>query len=59
MPEDPEILAQRLRRARIRAEEAPPFSPDWDAAMAAVEDLERRLGAVTAEAATLRGTDAG
>lgn len=58
MPEDPEILTQRLRRARIRAEDAPPFSPDWDAAMAAVEDLERRLRAATREAPTLARADA-
>jgi len=43
MPDDPVLLAARLDRARLRAADAPPFSPDWDAAMALIEDLERRL----------------
>ena len=36
-------LEEQLRRARNRAQSASPGSPDWDAAMAAVEDLEARL----------------
>lgn len=43
MPDDPVLLVARLERARLRAADAPPFSPDWDAAMALIEDLERRL----------------
>lgn len=43
MPDDPAILLARLERARRRAADAPPYSPDWDAAMALIEDLERRL----------------
>ena len=46
MPDDPVLLAARLDRARLRAAEAPPFSPDWDAAMALIEDLERRLAEI-------------
>ena len=43
MPDDPQVLLARLRRARLRAEESPAYSPDWDAAMALIEDIERRL----------------
>jgi hypothetical protein len=43
MPDDPVLLAARLDRARRRAADAPAYSPDWDAAMALIEDLERRL----------------
>jgi len=43
MPDDPQILLARLRRARQRAADGPAYSPDWDAAMALIEDLERRL----------------
>jgi hypothetical protein len=38
-----EVLALRLREARRVAASAP-FSPEWDAAMAAVEDLDEALG---------------
>ena len=37
-----ELLTLRLRAAR-RLAESPPFSPEWDAAMAAVEDLDEVL----------------
>jgi hypothetical protein len=43
MPDDPKILTARLDRARRRLADAPPYSPDWDAAMALIEDLERRI----------------
>ncbi len=43
MPDDPQILLARLRRARQRVADAPAYSPDWDAAMALIEDIERRL----------------
>lgn len=36
-------LEDALRRARARAASASNGSPDWDAAMAAVEELEARL----------------
>lgn len=45
-------LDDALRRARIRAASAAPGSPDWDAAMAAIEDLEARLMAPQAGQAT-------
>ncbi len=47
MPDDPQILQRRIERARQRAAESPAYSPDWDAAMAAIEDLERRLAELT------------
>jgi hypothetical protein len=34
-------LQSRLRRARERRDSQPPFSPDWDAAMAEIEDVSR------------------
>ena len=43
MPDDPQVLLARLHRARQRADDAPAYSPDWDAAMALIEDIERRL----------------
>ena len=43
MPEDLEFLEARLERARRRVDDASPFSPDWDAATEAVEDLKLRL----------------
>ena len=46
MPDDPVLLVARLERARLRVADAPPFSPDWDAAMALIEDIERRLGEI-------------
>jgi hypothetical protein len=57
MPEDPDLLNRRLEHARRRLTDAAPQSPDWDAAMDAIEDLEQRLlvalaaAAVTAAAA--------
>jgi hypothetical protein len=49
MPEDQELLVQRLDGARRRVEDAAPHSPDWDAAMGAIDDFERRL--ITAQIA--------
>jgi hypothetical protein len=43
MPEDPEILQARLVRACLRVDDASPYSPDWDAATEAVDDLKLRL----------------
>jgi hypothetical protein len=43
VPEDPEILEARLERARSRVDDASPYSPDWDAATEAVDELLRRL----------------
>jgi hypothetical protein len=51
MPDDPTILSARLVRARRRLADAPPYSPDWDAAMALIEDLERRLGELSEQVA--------
>jgi len=41
--EPPDVLRQQLTRARWRLRMAAPGSPEWDAAVSAVEDLERRL----------------
>ena len=41
-------LEEALRCARSRVASAPIGSPDWDAAMAAVEELEARLLAAQA-----------
>jgi hypothetical protein len=43
VPEDLEYLEARLERARLRVADAWPFSPDWDAATEAVDDLTMRL----------------
>ena len=43
MSEDPDLLQARLARARRRLDEAMPYSPDWDAATEAVDDLTLRL----------------
>ena len=59
MPDDPVLLAARLNRARLRAADAPPFSPDWDAAMALIEDLERRLTEIGPSTTDLVREDAG
>jgi hypothetical protein len=42
----PDALRQQLTRARWRLRMAAPGSPEWDAALTAVEDLERRLTVV-------------
>ncbi|HWP62892.1 MAG TPA: hypothetical protein VNO86_05435 [Candidatus Binatia bacterium] len=47
---DPDELRRRLARARARLEAAVPYSPDWDAAMAEIEDLEGVLGELEPEA---------
>ena len=59
MPDDPVLLGARLDRARLRAADSPPFSPDWDAAMALIEDLERRLTEIGPGTADLVREDAG
>lgn len=46
---DSQRLLAELGRARRRAENAVPHSPDWDAATDAVEELEAALG-ITAPA---------
>ena len=58
MPDDPVLLAARLNRARLRAADAPPFSPDWDAAMALIEDVERRLAEIGHDTSDLVREDA-
>jgi hypothetical protein len=37
------VIEERLRRARARVESASPGGPEFDAAMAALEELEARL----------------
>ena len=59
MPDDPVLLVARLERARLRAADAPPFSPDWDASMALIEDLERRLADLGDGTRELTREDAG
>lgn len=49
MPDDPQILERRLQEARARVDGATRGSPEWDAAMDSVEDLEARLAQVIAE----------
>ena len=51
MAEDPDFLHARLEHARRRLEESTPYSPDWDAASEAVEDLKQRLLRALAERA--------
>jgi hypothetical protein len=43
VPVYPDSLRHRLAQAYIRRDSQPPFSPDWDAAMSLVEELEERL----------------
>jgi hypothetical protein len=50
-----ELLALRRREMR-RRDESPPFSPEWDAAMAAVEDLDAQLRARAGELTTQRSS---
>lgn len=51
MPEDVEHLQLRLEHAHRRVADAWPYSPDWDAATEAVEDLTRRLDRALGEQA--------
>ncbi len=46
-------MRRRLARARARLEAAVPYSPDWDAAMAEIDDLERLLAAAEPRDAAL------
>jgi hypothetical protein len=47
----------RLRqREMLRRDASPPFSPEWDAAMAAVEDLDEQLRARAGELTTQRSS---
>ena len=57
MPEDPDLLNRRLDHARRRLAEAAPQSPDWDAAMDAIDDLEKRLEVAIAAAAARAAAD--
>jgi hypothetical protein len=59
MPDESALLAARLDRARRRAADSPAYSPDWDAAMALIEDLERRLAEFGDTARDLARDDAG
>ena len=51
MSEDPDFLQARLGPARRRLDEAMPYSPDWDAAAEAVDDLKQRLERALSERA--------
>jgi hypothetical protein len=42
---DPALLEERLRRARVRVASASPGGPEFDAAMAGLEELEAHLAA--------------
>jgi hypothetical protein len=50
MPDDTDTLLRRLREAIARRDGATRGSPEWDAAMDYVEDVERRLQMSDAEA---------
>ena len=50
MPEDTETLLRRLQEAVARRDGATRGSPEWDAAMDYVDDIERRLAMADAEA---------
>jgi hypothetical protein len=52
MPDDIETLLRRLQEAIRRRDGATRGSPEWDAAMDYVEDVERRLTLAGAEAVT-------
>jgi hypothetical protein len=52
MPDDIETLLRRLQEAITRRDGATRGSPEWDAAMDYVEDVERRLTLAGAEAVT-------
>ncbi|HET9519599.1 MAG TPA: hypothetical protein VFO73_00975 [Candidatus Limnocylindrales bacterium] len=43
MPDDTETLLRRLKEAVARRDGATRGSPEWDAAMDYVDDIERRL----------------
>ena len=38
-----EILRRRLEQAKVRRDAGAPYSPDWDAAVAQIDDLAARL----------------
>jgi hypothetical protein len=38
-----EIICRRLAEAKVRRDTGAPYSPDWDAAMADIDDLTARL----------------
>jgi hypothetical protein len=38
-----EIICRRLEQAKVRRDAGAPFSPDWDAAMAEIDDMTARL----------------
>jgi len=59
MPDDVALLTARLDRAYRRAADATPGSPDWDAAMALVEDLERRVADLSERVPEFARDDAG
>jgi len=54
----PDVLRQQLTRARWRLRMAAPFSPEWDAALTAVEELERRLTVVKVRQGPAQGSTA-
>jgi hypothetical protein len=50
MPDDTETLLRRLTEAVARRDGATRGSPEWDAAMDYVDDMERRLELVPPDA---------
>ena len=52
---DPALLEERLRRARARVASSSPGGPEFDAAMAGLEELEAEY-AVSARASRRRAT---
>ncbi len=53
-----ELLALRQREAR-RLAEAMPFSPEWDAAMTALEEIDEAVRSCTGEASLETEPDQG
>jgi hypothetical protein len=59
LSEDPDFIQARLGHARRRLDEAMPYSPDWDAAAEAVDDLKQRLERALRRAGPSRLTEPG
>lgn len=43
MPDDRDALRRRLELARARRDREPAYSPDWDAAVADIEEIMAKL----------------
>ena len=52
-------VRRRLEQATVRRDASAPYSPDWDAAMAAIDDLAARLARLAILARALPRVPAG